>query len=137
MRELIRHILREERTFWTVDMVKELAKNFDKLVDFRKSHPQAVQWAQRHKVLDNITSHMYKRTIWTKEDIMDLAKQFTRIKDFQNEYPGAYSSARQNKWIDDVTSHMTRQKTIWTLEDVLELAKKTKNMQSKYCRANT
>jgi hypothetical protein len=134
MKELIKRILHEEfileqRTFWTVDMVKELAKNFDKLVDFRKEHPQAVQWAQKHKVLDDITSHMYKKTTWTKEDIMTLAKQFTKIKDFQNAYPGAYASARNNKWIDDVTSHMVRQKTIWTLKDVLELAKKTKNME--------
>lgn len=136
MKDIIRRVLLEhrlslieQRTKWTLEMVMDLAKNFDKLVDFRKAHPNALQWAQKNGHLSTVTSHMEKRKEWTKDEVMSLAKNFTKIKDFQNAFPNAYSAALNNGWKEDVTSHMVKQKESWTLEKVLELAQMAKNME--------
>jgi predicted GIY-YIG superfamily endonuclease len=137
MKDLIKNILKEyiiikeqKRTFWTIDMVKDLAKNFETMTDFRKNEPQAYQWVKKNKVLDKFPNLKKIRTkTKTKDEIINLAKPFNKIKDFMDKYPNEYSKARRNGWLDDVTSHMTRQKESWTLEKVLELAKQVNNME--------
>ena len=69
MKELIRHILREhtryinefaKQTKWTPEMIKDIAKDYQRRSDFQKEYSAASKWAREHGIFDDITSHMQK-----------------------------------------------------------------------------
>jgi len=133
MRNLILRILHEhiseQRKFWTYDEVKDIAKKYDNLKDFREKDNSAFQWAKRNHVFSELTSHMTKQYLSkSKDEIENLVKNYTTVADFIKDYPNEYRQAIQKGW-SELFNELTPSKIKWTLQKVLELAKKYKTME--------
>jgi hypothetical protein len=108
MRELIRKILREqlltERTFWTKEMVLNLAKNYTKMNDFKKNEPRAYQAAGPNGWLDDVRKLM----VPAYEDWSDInkiykeASKYETLKDFREKSPKAFGAARNKNIINNL-----------------------------------
>lgn len=133
MRNLILKLLQEhiseQRKFWTYDEVKDIAKKYSTLKDFRENESRAFLWAKKNKFLPEITSHMVRQKVSkSKDDISNLAVNYTKLGDFIKDYPNEYRQATQKGW-SDLFSGLTPTRESWTLEKVLDLAKNTKSME--------
>jgi predicted GIY-YIG superfamily endonuclease len=122
-------LILNERVFWTLEKVQDIASGYDKLSDFRREHPNALQWATKNGHLSTVTSHMTKeRQERSREELEHLASQFTKLTDFRKQYPNEYRTITQKGW-NDILSHLESNREKWTLDKVLELARKVKNME--------
>jgi hypothetical protein len=115
MRELIKRILLQERILleqkkskWTLDILKDIAKNYSTKNEFKKNDYAAWQAAHKYGFFDEITKHMISPLIhWTKEMVHTEALKYQNKRDFMGSSRNAYQAALHNGWLNDVTTHMT------------------------------
>lgn len=94
---------------YTLDYVRELAKKYTVLKDFRDNEKSAYDACVRNGWLDEVTKHMRKRTTnWTKDMIQGLADKYETLKDFMDNHIDAYSYALRHNWLSDITQHLER-----------------------------
>jgi hypothetical protein len=94
---------------YTKDKVKEIAKTYTTLNDFRTKEKSAYDACVRNGWLSEITKHMEKRTTdWTKEMIQGLADNYNTLKDFMDNHIDAYSYALTHGWLSEITNNLER-----------------------------
>jgi hypothetical protein len=135
MRELIRHILREELneqrvppSYWTPDTLKQRAEEFKTEGDFIKYASSAYQTARRMGVLDYVLQNIQRtdRKKYTKDEVAKEALKYTNRNAFKKGSSSHYRAALAHKWIDDVSKHMTPSYKTWNKQDVEKEALKYK-----------
>jgi len=104
MRELIKHILREERISWTKDEVLKIAREHSKMNDFKNTQPKAYSAARRNGWLDDVRQLMtpaYEE--WNDiEKIRQEASKYETLKDFRTNSPKAYAASKYKGILDDL-----------------------------------
>jgi hypothetical protein len=119
--------LGSNQQLWTKEKIWEIAKKYDKLIDFRKNEQNVYHAALKSDYYEEITSHMsriIKVRKYTKEIIVDLVKKYTKLSDFMKNEKGAYIAVLNNNW-KDLLSNLERKRNInITDEELFELAKK-------------
>jgi hypothetical protein len=127
MRDLIRHILREELNeqrvppgYWTPDTLKQKAEEFKTEGDFIKYASSAYQTARRMGVLDYVLQNLIRtdRKKYTKDEVSKEALKYKNRNAFKKGSNSHYRAALAHKWMDDVTKHMEYQYKNWSKEDV-------------------
>ncbi len=115
------------------DEVKEIANKYNDRKSFAKNDHSAYAYCVRHKILDELTSHMTKKKgIWTIETITVEALKYDTRGAFQKGAGGAVKAARKLKIFDEITSHMNgTPRGFWKIkENVINESKKYKNIRS-------
>jgi hypothetical protein len=114
---------------WTKEKIWEVAKKYDKLVDFRHNEPNAWNAAFNSDCYEEIISHMskiIKVRKYTKEIIIDIIKKYTNFTDFRKNEKGAYGAVLKNGW-QDLLSNLERKIIIDNSnKDFSKIAKKYK-----------
>lgn len=112
---------------WTVQLIKEEAKKYNKRVDFQKGSESAYNSARRKKILDDVCSHMLNyRKVWTMEMIISEANKYNTIREFDKKSNRAYQAASRKGVLKEVCSHMKGHYTAWTNEIIRKEALKYK-----------
>ena len=122
-------ILSENKTIWTLEKCKKIAKQYKTKIEWKKGHNLSYNAASKHKGwVDICGKHMVSAFIkWdTKEKCLEEAKKFKAKKQWHIHSPGSYKSALKNGWFEECSAHMKKNQT---LEDCLKdaLKYKTKN----------
>lgn len=94
---------------WTKQKLKDLAKQYDSLPDFRREQNSAYTTACRMGVNEEICKHMSKNPrpqIHTKESCAKLAKQYRTKAEFRREHNSAFVVSHRKGWIDEICEHM-------------------------------
>jgi predicted GIY-YIG superfamily endonuclease len=96
------------KVIWTKDACHEIAKMFDKKLDFYNSlkYSGAVQAASKHGWMEEICAHMKGNTRWTEEKCIKEAKKYTKKVAFMRKSGGAYNYARRHNFLDKICGHM-------------------------------
>lgn len=84
---------------WTYDSVKKIALKYKTRSEFMKGNSKAYIYARRHKMLDEICSHMTPniRVFWSEEKVKKEALKYTK-KEFKDKYKNtAYKWAINHK----------------------------------------
>jgi hypothetical protein len=119
MRDLIKQIIKEELHKWSKEEVLDLARNFTKMNDFKKSYPKAYSAARNNKWLPDVRLFMTPAyETWTKEKAHKEALKYQYMNDFQKKSASAYQTAAYHGWLKDITTHMIPKHVNWT-EDML------------------
>jgi len=134
MRELIRHILREElseqkKSKYTEDEIRQRALQFQTPADFFKNDLAAYTAAQRFGILDDVMSHMKRVRKLTPELIKNIAKEYSTRREFELGDSSAYQKAHKLGIFDEVTSHMEKKFTNWTYDDAKQIASQYDNLK--------
>jgi hypothetical protein len=132
MKELIRHILREQTYpygYWTEDRLREEAKKYKTTGEFQKKNTSAYTTARRKgkEFFEDITSHMVKKHIWTDKELEQEALKYDRQSDFTVNSKAAHSAAKRRgkDFYDKITSHMDKDYyKFWSDSDLEKEAKK-------------
>jgi predicted GIY-YIG superfamily endonuclease len=109
---------------WTDNSVRNVAKQYETRIDFKKGNPRAYG-AARHRgkeFMKEITAHMHpQKKNWTEENLRIEAKKYQTKTDFLKYSNSAYQSANRkgNNFLDDITSHM--KKLTWWDEEKLKI----------------
>jgi hypothetical protein len=114
-------------TKWTKEKIKEVAKLYNKKIDFQKSpeYYTAYSAASKHGWIDEVCAHMkYSKTYWNKEKCLLEAKKYQTRVSFMKNCGGAYNFALKNNFLDEICSHMTILLKKWTKEECNAEAKK-------------
>ena len=142
MRDLIRHILREEleekqlRERWTLDKVLSIASNFEYMNDFKKSNPRAYNAMRNNGWIDDVRKIMKPKQIsWTFEMAKSLVDNYSNFTEFSNEQPRALAAIKRNGW-EELLDTLNKTHHNWTDEDIRKEALKynTLNDFRKYSR---
>jgi predicted GIY-YIG superfamily endonuclease len=126
------HMDKSYYTFWTDEMLRELAKKFKTKTEFQKAESSAYNSALRKGMdfLNDITSHMdkKKRGKWSDVDLENEAKKYQNKGDFQKYSNSAYiiSRNRGKDFFDKITKHMVNQLNYWSDDDLRSEALKYK-----------
>ncbi len=134
MRDLIRHILREElseqkKSKYTEDEIRQRASQFQTPTEFFKNDLAAYTAAQRFGILDDVMSHMKRVRKLTPELIRSIAKEYNTRREFELGDASAYQKAHKLGIFDEVTSHMEKKLTNWTYDDAKQIASKYDNLK--------
>lgn len=104
---VLQNLKRTDRKKYTKDYIVNLAKNFNKKNDFKKTHRDLYNIARVHGWWEDASRHMidaYQE--WSKEDVEKEALKYNYPSEFEYNSPKAYGAARYHGWLNDVTSHM-------------------------------
>jgi hypothetical protein len=118
--DITSHMDKSYYTFWTDEMLRELAKKFKTKTEFQRAESSAYNSASRKGIdfLNDITSHMdkKKRSRWSDEDLEKEAKKYQNRGDFQKYSNSAYivSRNRGKDFFDKITNHMVHQLNSFT-----------------------
>ena len=121
---------RAKRTIWTLDVVKQIALQYDSPSEWLKNHSRSYVAASRNKWFPECTFHMsvkIQRNRWTLEECLAVAKKYNTPDEWKLNHLGCYSSASRNGWFSQCTAHMVCKKRVnnyWNLETCLEEARK-------------
>jgi hypothetical protein len=112
--------------YYTYDMIKDVAKNYDTINQFRKENPKLYSAASRYNWISDVLNHLKSRiTNWDKEDVLDISKKYNKLSDFVKNEPKAVDAARRKGWFEEVTQHMAKRKQ-WDYDSVSTEALKYK-----------
>jgi predicted GIY-YIG superfamily endonuclease len=111
MRDLIRHILREERIKWTKEMVQKEADKYNNIHDFRVNSRKAYRFAENKGWLPEITKNLSKdrKRKYNIEDLKKLVNQYEYLSDFLKNHPKEVRVLRYYNLFDEVTQNLKRQ----------------------------
>jgi predicted GIY-YIG superfamily endonuclease len=137
MKDLIRQILVEERKIkWTDDVIKDIAKKYNRRKEFFNSDGAAYQAAKRkgETFFNDITSHMedgraFQEIKWTDELLKKITLEYNKLSDFRSKNPQAYSALLRrgkNKY-NEYTSHMEKRREPYTDDELKQIALKYDN----------
>lgn len=102
--------------YWTIERVRDSAKNFPTRNAFKKGESGAYQAAIRNGWIDQVCGHMTSTQLpfgyWDFDKVESEAKLYTTRNDFRKYSMTAYRVACENKWLDQVCSHMEIQGNI-------------------------
>ncbi len=115
---------------WSHDTVFKEALKYETKKEFEKISSGAYDYAKRHKILNDVCSHMIEgrkpNGYWNKELCHEQSIKFNTRNDFKKNSGAAYDYAKRNKFLDEICSHMIRlqhEKGYWTKERAGEIAK--------------
>lgn len=112
------------------ESVKEIAKNYNRVNDFKAGARGAFNYAERHKLMPIVTTHMNKSNrIWDFYSIAKEAKRYTTRHQFAKGSGGAYRAAIELNILDEVCEHMGPPQNCkkWDFESILKVAKQYKS----------
>ena len=95
---------------WAWGSVQEEAKKYSSVTAFKYGSNGAYEWAVRHDMVKEVTSHMAprgNRRKYTREYVAELALGFTTLADFVAAHPTAVSKAFTHGYYD-VLDHLER-----------------------------
>jgi predicted GIY-YIG superfamily endonuclease len=133
MRELIRHILREERKRWTQDELRNSALRYKRRKEFFDNDPKAYQAAKRvgQDFFNDITSHMedgraFQELKWTEDVLKDLTSRYDNLATFRKENPQAAEGLyrRGPEVYNKLTAHMDKRRNPYTDDELRQIASK-------------
>jgi len=107
-------------------IVTEKAKQYLTLSEFKKKDNSAYQYALKHKIMKQISSHMRSAKLsYTDEQCAIEALRFNSRYEFQKN-SNAYNSAkhRGKEFLDSICTHMQIIIKKWTIEEIHSEAKK-------------
>lgn len=86
----------------------EIAKKYNRSVDFKKDNPVLYNKLIRRGLLSQVTSTFpeRKKDKWSYEELKDLMSKYETKRDFRKDNEGAYTAALQSPHWRDLTSHM-------------------------------
>lgn len=126
--DITSHMDKSYYTFWSDEMLRELAKNFKTKTEFQKAESSAYNSALRKGAdfFDSITSHMEnkKKDRWSDEDLEKEAKKYQSRGDFQKFSNSAYlvSRNRGKDFFDKITQHMVSKLKSFSDDDLRKIA---------------
>ena len=104
------------------ELIKELASQFDKWVDFENTYPQAAKYARKQGLELNLEKkEIHEKGYWTDERIISEAKMCTTLKEFRIEHKKAYDYSLQRGLFESFT-WLKRAFDYLDLETVTKLA---------------
>jgi very-short-patch-repair endonuclease len=158
MRELIRHIIREQTRGVILEMPKKLTKD-EFIAKAKGIHGDKYDYSeveyQSNQVPVTIIcpihgpfpqkpgSHLMgkgckpcgyqskteKTTFWTKEEVMKEVSKYENLNDFRTLSGGAYASAIKNGWLEDVRKNFVPKKIDWTLDKLRDITSQYDNIK--------
>ena len=121
--------LGSNQRLWTKEKIWEIAKKYDRLIDFRHNEANVWHAAFKSEWYDEIISHMskiIKVRKYTKEIVIDIVKKYTNFTDFRKNEKGAYLAVLKNDW-KDLLGHLERKIIVNNAnKDLINIAKKYK-----------
>jgi hypothetical protein len=100
--------IKKEWKIYSVDELKEIAKNCTSKEEFRLKHKEEYSFCVRKKLNKEILSLIPHKTKWTKEALISDAKKYVKISDWMNANISAYNTALKKDFYEECVSHMTR-----------------------------
>lgn len=89
------------------DECKIEALKYNSRNKFKKNNHRMWQFAQKHKWLDEVCSHMILlRHTWTKEECEMEALKYKNITEFLRKKHNIYEFARKRKWINEIKTKL-------------------------------
>lgn len=92
--------------YWTKERCMEVAKNFNRRIDFQKGNPAAHSAAFKKGWLNEICRHMnyyeYEPAKWTKQICAELALKYKTRGNFKSNNSSAYKIALKHGWLDEI-----------------------------------
>jgi hypothetical protein len=158
MRELIRHIIREQTREVILEMPKKSTQDEfitkakgihgDKYdyseVEYKSNHvPVTIICPIHGSFSQTPASHLMgrgckpcgykttteKNTFWTKEEAFKEASKYENLTDFQRFSGGAYASAKKNGWVEDITKNYVVKKIDWTIDKLRDITLQYDNVK--------
>lgn len=94
--------------------VFEIAKKYNRRVDFQKNDSRAWNFAARNKIKDKICAHMKSReesasealTYWTLEKVIEKAKECKKWTVFSKKYPNLTALINDREWKEEVLKYL-------------------------------
>lgn len=104
----IKSLFKTKKVVLDINSVKTEARKYSNRTDFRKYNRSAYNWAEKHKLMNEVCSHMGKSTTlqWDEQSITKEAKKYKYRTYFKSGNPSAYTKAIQLRILDKVCSHM-------------------------------
>jgi hypothetical protein len=92
-----------KQTELTMEIIRDMASNFTTRADFKRSHKNEYQLAQRYGWLQDVLRDIpiQDRIKWTYERTKEYTKQFNTRSELKSTNQSAYHSALKNKWLDE------------------------------------
>ena len=107
------------RTYWTEDLLYEVASKYVDRKTFREIDYKAWNAAYKLGILKDICSGMSSSYInWTKELAHKEALKFKTRGAFQKGSSKAYKAGLTHGWLEDICSHMKHHLEQWTFEKI-------------------
>lgn len=158
MRELIRHIIREETREVILEMPKKSTQDEfitkAKVIHGDKYDYSEVEYESNHVPVTIIcpihgpfsqtpASHLMgrgckpcgsktaggKNTFWNKEEVFKEAAKYENLTDFQTLSGGAYASAKKNGWLEDIRKNYVVKKIDWTIDKLRDITLQYDNLK--------
>ena len=92
-----------QRTTWTMEKIRDLAKSYKGRSDFKNHHKNVYQIAQKYGWLDDVFKGVpyVDNTKWTYEKTKEFAKNFESRSQMKYDSQSAYHRARKEGWLDE------------------------------------
>jgi predicted GIY-YIG superfamily endonuclease len=164
MKELIRHILREQvKEISNTNRQKSKTDEFKKKasiihnnfydysnVDYIRGHDKVTIICPKHgEFTQTPSAHLSgrrcpkcakessieKHTFWTKEKVFKESSKYQTMSDFQTLAVGAYVSAKRNGWLNDIRKNFIVKKKYWTKEEIQKIANNYLH-RGEFCKEN-
>jgi predicted GIY-YIG superfamily endonuclease len=125
------------RRKWTDDAIRDEAKKYDNVADFKKYAYSAYVSAQKYGIFDEVIKNMKRKVVsLTDQEIRDIASKYQSKSLFIKNEPSAVQAARLRGIYDEITKDMVKSKHDTsnfippTNEEILTVAKQYSNMKS-------
>lgn len=133
MKELIRHIIREQTYKWTEDEIRDEAQKYDARLKFYKGNPRAYGAAKRrgNDFFNDVTSHMIephsgrKPMKWTDEKIKQEISKYSSLVDLRNSESGLYGALlrKNEEEFNELTKGLDKKRGRYSDEELENIAK--------------
>lgn len=101
---------RNKRNYWTLEKCKEIAKNFDTIILWKKNHNASYGAAHKRGYILQCVEHMIRikkpHRFWNYDKCKEDALKYSTKIQWRNSSYG-FIVARKNGWINDCCKHMT------------------------------
>lgn len=112
---------------WTLEILIELASQFETRKDFKEAHKQAYGAVMDKKLADQVFSHMRLiRTYWTEEMLEQTVVGYSDIEKYKKENESAYTTICNRGLREKLLGHIERKHRSHTDKSLQELALKFK-----------
>jgi predicted GIY-YIG superfamily endonuclease len=121
------------KKIWTHEKCKDEASKYINKSDFKKFSSSAYKYAARHKILQEVCSHMKSKIMpngyWTKDKCKEVCVECKTKKELKRKYVSAYNVIYSNNWVEELLGQfkiMRHSKDYYTFETCQEISLKFK-----------
>jgi hypothetical protein len=124
-----RKYIKKNPIVYTIDQLKEIAKNCSSKEDFYVNHAKEYRYAIKMGLNKEITKLIPRKRKWTKETILSEALRYGSRKEWMDNNISSYNVALKSGYYDDCVKHMGPRKNFvpekkWTFEICEEIYSK-------------